>query len=478
MSELSLEVSLSVIVPMAPNESLHPILNQQLNSPLIEEVVFVFADQIDQAQADQLRSSLASTKVHCLAAPRGRARQQNEGAFYARSRLVCFVHADSYFEREPWKLLRDFWAERSRSMVSYFPLKFFDKETPLLILNEWGAWWRSEIAGMPFGDQAFCLRRSDFLRLGAFRKNLSYGEDHDLIWRARANGFGLHAFRDHILTSARKYSQSGWLKTTTDRLLKTYRQALPYWFKEKVIRGKQEKVAGAVVACFVKTPGISECKTRLAKSSSKKLALQVYEKLLDLTRFTLSKSVAKIDELEAIWMVAEKEGLHDPRWHSFRSLSQANGSLGERLSVAYDYLLDSHHKVLLIGADSPSLVSNDIKQALRLLERSDFVLQPSLDGGYVLFGGRKPISKKDWTSVRYSSAETFKDFQKVLLANGSLETLEMRRDIDEIEDLLSYQDFIKTESINEASSLRREFLEFDINVAKPKKMTKIVTQNS
>ncbi len=55
---------------------------------------------------------------------------------------------------------------------------------------------------------------------------------------------------------------------------------------------------------------------------------------------------------------------------------------------------------IVIGTDCPAQQPEDIVQAGMLLASHDVVLQPALDGGYVLIGMREPLrdlfSRIDW----------------------------------------------------------------------------------
>ena len=126
---------------------------------------------------------------------------------------------------------------RDPGALHYFDLAFSGDGPPLMRLNERGVWVRSHLLGMPFGDQGFCLRRDVFFGLGGFPEDVPYGEDHLLVWRARQAGVPLRCAPATLLTSARKYGERGWLRTTARHVYLTYRQALPeaarLWRPEK-----------------------------------------------------------------------------------------------------------------------------------------------------------------------------------------------------------------------------------------------------
>jgi GT2 family glycosyltransferase len=81
-------------------------------------------------------------------------------------------------------------------------------------INSWGANMRARFFGIPFGDQGFCIEKQLFETLGGYSETAPYGEDHLFVWRAHKAGVKLNRVPARLTTSARKYQQNGWLKTT------------------------------------------------------------------------------------------------------------------------------------------------------------------------------------------------------------------------------------------------------------------------
>jgi rSAM/selenodomain-associated transferase 1 len=65
---------------------------------------------------------------------------------------------------------------------------------------------------------------------------------------------------------------------------------------------------------------------------------------------------------------------------------QPEGDLGDRMLAALTDAQRQGRPGLLIGTDCPAQQPSDLEQAWQLLESHDVVLQPALDGGYVLIG--------------------------------------------------------------------------------------------
>jgi GT2 family glycosyltransferase len=109
--------------------------------------------------------------------------------------------------------------------IGYFRLRFLADGPRLTFLNAWGAHFRSRVFGLPFGDQGLLMPRRIFDALGGFDESVTAGEDHDLIWSARTRGIPLLPVDAPIFTSARKYAERGWWRTTREHLGMTRDQA-------------------------------------------------------------------------------------------------------------------------------------------------------------------------------------------------------------------------------------------------------------
>jgi rSAM/selenodomain-associated transferase 1 len=66
--------------------------------------------------------------------------------------------------------------------------------------------------------------------------------------------------------------------------------------------------------------------------------------------------------------------------------TQTGADLGERLHDALDAALRIHDRALVMGTDCPILTTHELRAARAALERSDAVVIPAEDGGYVLLG--------------------------------------------------------------------------------------------
>lgn len=217
-------MKLSVIIPMAPQEQAWKDLLPDLGGlPPGSEIIFALP------QGTPLLDIAAPhpwMQIRQISEGMGRAAQMNAAARMAEGTQLWFLHADSRLGQEtiPALLRR---LGQYPDWLLYGDLKFMNDATPLMKLNEIGTWVRSRLLSMPFGDQGLCIRKKLFHEIGGYPENVKYGEDHVFVWRARQRGIVLRPIEAPIYTSARKYRERGWVKTTLRHVFLTYKQAWP-----------------------------------------------------------------------------------------------------------------------------------------------------------------------------------------------------------------------------------------------------------
>jgi hypothetical protein len=202
---MNLSCRLTIIVPVGPEETRPPRLfdiDDQLPGGCERLVSLSHSPEFDLPP--DWRSVTGTA---------GRGRQLNRAIEDARGHWLWLVHADSLPDRRALASIEAF-TRHDEAAMAYFDLAFERDGPALSTLNAWGANLRSRLLGLPYGDQGYCLRRSDWLRFGAFRNELLRGEDLDFLVRARRGGLGLRRLSGRITTSARRYRDRGWLRTT------------------------------------------------------------------------------------------------------------------------------------------------------------------------------------------------------------------------------------------------------------------------
>jgi uncharacterized protein len=152
---------------------------------------------------------------------------------------------------------------------------------------------------------------------------------------------------------------------------------------------------------FIKNPILGKVKTRLAEEIGPQKALDVYEKLLGITRQVCDYAPYRkflfysdfIDEAD--------------QWSNdiYEKHLQTGKDLGEKMFNAFVKVLDdpSINRVCIIGSDCPKLSPELIEKAFLALETHRYVLGPATDGGYYLLG-LSEIHKEVFQNKRWSTA--------------------------------------------------------------------------
>jgi rSAM/selenodomain-associated transferase 1 len=168
-----------------------------------------------------------------------------------------------------------------------------------------------------------------------------------------------------------------------------------------VIRSAGTGVAIAVVA---KAPVPGHVKTRMQPALSAAQAADLAAAMLaDVT------AAARATGAQVWWSYAGVRAVLDAlRPADVRLLAQVGDGLGPRLAHAHTTLHGHADRVLLVGADCPTLDAAALCAAIALLDDHDLVLGPADDGGYTLAGTRAPAPSL-FTAVPMSTAHTAVD---------------------------------------------------------------------
>ena len=230
LATVSNQASLSIVIPVGPDETAHLQLLQSLSGFPVNQlhgpVQIVVSSCETKAPAPHF---FAPQGIPCLrvSGPAGRSGQLNRGIAASSGRCLWLLHADSRPTAEAMARAAEFartWNHPCRmGALGWFPLAFAADGPRLAALNAAGANLRSAMLGLPFGDQAWLLRRDTFDMLGGFDEQFGRGEDLDFVRRARRAGIRLSRQNATITTSARRYRRHGWLRTTLAHLWLTLR---------------------------------------------------------------------------------------------------------------------------------------------------------------------------------------------------------------------------------------------------------------
>ncbi|NOT87618.1 MAG: DUF2064 domain-containing protein [Lysobacter sp.] len=195
----------------------------------------------------------------------------------------------------------------------------------------------------------------------------------------------------------------------------------------------------AGLAIFVKTPGHSSLKTRLAQAIGRDAAEAFHRHAAAAVADVVIRAQASMPGLVAYWAVAETDAVDAPIWRHLPRIAQGDGDLGARMRSVCGTLRARHGRALLIGADAPQLRAGDVLAACTALDTHEHVIGPSEDGGFWLFGTRIAVPEHAWSETPWSQSDTALRFLDAL-GDSSVATLRRLCDVDTVDDLAALAD--------------------------------------
>lgn len=193
----------------------------------------------------------------------------------------------------------------------------------------------------------------------------------------------------------------------------------------------------AVVAIFVKTPGRSPIKTRLAEDLGHLQAESLYRDSVDCVREAVDTA-----GLPRVWAVAEADAVDQHPWDNAPCRIQAPGDLGVRMAGIFLELRHRAPGVLLVGGDLPQLDPDALRKAADWLSEPDrHVIGPATDGGFWLYGSSSEDPTEQWSEVAYSQHDTARHFREAIGGPaGAWRELDRATDLDHVGDLVAVRD--------------------------------------
>ena len=191
---------------------------------------------------------------------------------------------------------------------------------------------------------------------------------------------------------------------------------------------------------LTKAPDPGQVKTRLIPLLGEKAATDLYAQLVhDRLKMCTTAALAPVD----LWCSPSAEHpffQQCQRRYPITLHTQSAGDLGQRMSQAVQKTLVHAGSVVLIGADCPTLCTEDLVCAFDALETgTDVVIGPAEDGGYYLIGLREHHASLfvdiPWSTPGVRSITESRLRQR----NLRLHTLPPRKDLDTPEDYAVYR---------------------------------------
>ncbi len=214
------------------------------------------------------------------------------------------------------------------------------------------------------------------------------------------------------------------------------------------------------IAIFVKTPGLSPVKTRLAVKLGQENA-EAFHLASSQAVSAVVQAWSSLENLQSYYAVAEEQALTHKFWQDLPCVWQGEGGLGDRMAHIYHTLLEKHDFVILVGADIPQMTIANFHNSTDWLlnkEQARLVFGPSYDGGFWLIGGNCKIPHAIWTDVIYSQADTDIQFFDKIQQLGEVKTLSVLRDVDEFDDLIPLREALL--DLSDSLSAQQELVRF------------------
>ncbi|HSJ45630.1 MAG TPA: TIGR04282 family arsenosugar biosynthesis glycosyltransferase [Euzebyales bacterium] len=189
---------------------------------------------------------------------------------------------------------------------------------------------------------------------------------------------------------------------------------------------------GTAIAVVAKAPVPGPVKTRMQPGLSADLAADLAAAMLaDVT------TAARATDATVWWSYAGDRAVLDAlRPAGVRLLAQVGDGLGERLAHAHRTLHGAAAgRVLLVGADCPTVDADVLRAALARLDDHDVVLGPAGDGGYTLLGTgtcAPSLLSAVPMSTAHTGADTLAQAERLGLRTA---VLDARPDLDTVDDL-------------------------------------------
>lgn len=197
--------NISIIVPTLNEASNLPAL--QSVADMVQELIVVDGGSTDDTV--NIAKSLGFQVIEDISSG-GRGAQLNSGAAHASAPILLFLHADTQLPIDFPNAVEGCLANPSTSLAA-FSLKV-NGNRPGIQFITWCANIRSRLLKLPYGDQAFFLRKKTFTELGGFPR-LPIMEDFIFVRRAKKLG-NIQTLPQTVTTSARRWQRLGIIRTT------------------------------------------------------------------------------------------------------------------------------------------------------------------------------------------------------------------------------------------------------------------------
>lgn len=201
-----MESTLSIIIPCLNEAQVIRSILQSLQAARFRGVEVIV---VDGGSDDGTRQIADDISDKMLITNPGRACQMNAGATAATGDVLWFLHADSgVMDHFPEVILNAL--DNSSASWGRFDVRLSGSHKMLRVI-EFMMNWRSRLSGIVTGDQGLFVRKTLFQDVGGFPE-IALMEDIKLSSMLKRHSRPL-ALKDKLVTSSRRWEQSGMLRT-------------------------------------------------------------------------------------------------------------------------------------------------------------------------------------------------------------------------------------------------------------------------
>jgi len=200
------DLRLSVVIPTLDEAATVGDLLSDLRTLTAPHEVIV----ADGGSTDETVPIAQATGARVVRSPTGRGVQLRAGAAAARAPLLCFLHADVRLDADAAARLSEL-AEAPPAFACAFRLRI-EARGVLYRLVEAGANRRTQLFGLPYGDQGLVVRRQHYDAAGGYPA-ISLMEDVALAGALREIT-RLHLLDEAVGVSPRRWRREGVLRRT------------------------------------------------------------------------------------------------------------------------------------------------------------------------------------------------------------------------------------------------------------------------